>query len=330
MDPPLPEGEGRKAGARGFVTRVHPPACAWHHGIPSVRVRSSDGNRSPAGGFIAPRPAEGNPNGYGGRHPSCTRPPAWPSAPMASAARAAPGHAGRGAARTGRSRVAALGRVTDPWLGGGPCSAKRRFLPVFRRLSGALLVIMTRLNFDFVPRQRENPRENQAITTTRGLAAGSFDSRRGKEIPVWAQPGGLRAILWQGTAKDISLGRNQFPSGRMQRGLEEATPDVITTVSHGIDFFVRQQDSAQEKRCEPLSCKRQFVLLATQEQYRNLAGGTQRLQRTNAVLLPLNLNGVLQLEPQRPVRHDLQHDPGFGGWCVFHIRAVPPPDVSHP
>ena len=36
-------------------------------------------------------------------------------------------------------------------------------------------------------------------------------------------------------------------AGRMQRKLVETTPDDINTVSHAIDFFVRQQDSVQEK-----------------------------------------------------------------------------------
>jgi hypothetical protein len=36
-------------------------------------------------------------------------------------------------------------------------------------------------------------------------------------------------------------------AGRMQRKLVETTPDDINTVSHAIDFFMRQQDSVQEK-----------------------------------------------------------------------------------
>jgi len=47
---------------------------------------------------------------------------------------------------------------------------------------GDLLGIMSRLNIDFVLRQRDNPRENQTITTTGGLAAVSFDSRRGRKF----------------------------------------------------------------------------------------------------------------------------------------------------
>ena len=43
-------------------------------------------------------------------------------------------------------------------------------------------MILTRLNLDFGLRQRDNPPENQAITATGGLAAGSFDSRRGRKF----------------------------------------------------------------------------------------------------------------------------------------------------
>jgi hypothetical protein len=52
----------------------------------------------------------------------------------------------------------------------------------FLALAGALLGITTRLNLDFGILQRDNPHEIQAITTTGGLAAGSFDSRRGRKF----------------------------------------------------------------------------------------------------------------------------------------------------
>jgi hypothetical protein len=42
-------------------------------------------------------------------------------------------------------------------------------------------------------------------------------------------------------------GQSIADAGRMQRKLVETNPDDVNTVSRAIDFFVRQQDSAQEK-----------------------------------------------------------------------------------
>jgi len=52
------------------------------------------------------------------------------------------------------------------------------------RHSGALLVIMTRLNLDFVLRQRDKTRENQTITTTVRTRGDHVLLKAGKEIPV--------------------------------------------------------------------------------------------------------------------------------------------------
>lgn len=46
-----------------------------------------------------------------------------------------------------------------------------------------------RPNLDFGLGQRDNPTESQAITTPGGLAAGSFDTRRGRKF-LWAHPDG--------------------------------------------------------------------------------------------------------------------------------------------
>jgi hypothetical protein len=54
-------------------------------------------------------------------------------------------------------------------------------------------------------------------------------------------------------------------AGRMQRKLVETTPDDVNTVSHAIDFFVRQQDSAQEKALRAHALKNLDKALAEEE-----------------------------------------------------------------
>jgi len=54
-------------------------------------------------------------------------------------------------------------------------------------------------------------------------------------------------------------------AGRMQRKLVEISPDDINTVSHAIDFFVRQQDSAQEKAMRAHALKNLDKALAEEE-----------------------------------------------------------------
>ena len=54
-------------------------------------------------------------------------------------------------------------------------------------------------------------------------------------------------------------------AGRMQRKLVESTPDDINTVSRAIDFFVHQQDSAQEKAMRAHALKNVDKALAEEE-----------------------------------------------------------------
>jgi hypothetical protein len=54
-------------------------------------------------------------------------------------------------------------------------------------------------------------------------------------------------------------------AGRMQRKLVETTPDDINTVSRAIDFFVRQQDSVQEKALRAHALKNVDKALAEEE-----------------------------------------------------------------
>jgi len=59
--------------------------------------------------------------------------------------------------------------------------------------------------------------------------------------------------------------RSMADAGRMQRKLVETTPDDINTVSHAIDFFVRRQDSAQEKALRAQALKNADKALAEEE-----------------------------------------------------------------
>jgi len=54
-------------------------------------------------------------------------------------------------------------------------------------------------------------------------------------------------------------------AGRMQRKLVEISPDDVNTVSRAIDFFVRQQDGAQEKALRAHALKNLDKALAEEE-----------------------------------------------------------------
>jgi hypothetical protein len=59
--------------------------------------------------------------------------------------------------------------------------------------------------------------------------------------------------------------RSTADAGRMQRKLVETAPDDINTVSRAIDFFVRQQDGAQEKALRAHALKNVDKALADEE-----------------------------------------------------------------